>query len=104
MQNRADWRDVGAELSPRRRWRTRRDDLWDGLVTAGVMTEAAWGVLTNSERVVLARRFGNGFTLGGVAGMLGMSPERVRQIELKALRRLVHHAEVGLKVWLEEML
>jgi len=62
------------------------------------------GKLTARERLVVAGRYGLGlarsYTLVELATKLGVSPERVRQIEGKALRKLRKHAPAALRDYL----
>ena len=53
-------------------------------------TEEALKQLTRRERLVLKFRFWNDETLRRVGKRIGATPERVRQIEAKALRKLRH--------------
>jgi RNA polymerase sigma factor (sigma-70 family) len=46
--------------------------------------------LTERQRLVIVERFYNSNSLEGVANKLGLTCERVRQIEAKALRKLRH--------------
>ena len=60
-------------------------------------TAAALQTLTPQERKVLSMRFGirdgNEHTLVGIGQMLSLPPERIRQIEARALRKLRHQSE-----------
>lgn len=53
------------------------------------INEVLW-TLSYSERQVLTLRFWDDLTLQEVGDKLGVIPERVRQIEAKALRKLRH--------------
>lgn len=52
------------------------------------------GVLNDREKKVLSLRFGIGgqeaVSLGQVSDIIGVTPERVRQIEARAMRKLRH--------------
>jgi RNA polymerase sigma factor (sigma-70 family) len=72
------------------------------LLSAGEEREAidaALGTLTERERQVLSRRFGldDGIAhdLGQIGESLGVTAERIRQIEMKALRKLRHPSRSG---------
>lgn len=56
--------------------------------------------LSPREEYVIRRRFFDDDDLGAVAEGIGASPERVRQIETKALRKLSHPAR-GLKKYID---
>ena len=60
-------------------------------------TAAALQTLTPQERKVISMRFGirdgNEHTLVGIGQMLSLPPERIRQIEARALRKLRHQSE-----------
>ena len=51
---------------------------------------AALATLTEREQSVLRHRFKNGLTLQKTAEAYGITRERIRQIESKALRKLRH--------------
>ena len=71
-------------------------------LTAIVEKELA--TLTNHERFVLTKRFGldreGARTLQEIGDMLGISRERVRQVEANALRKLRYHENSGLEDFL----
>ena len=59
---------------------------------------AAVGTLTKREQEIINLRFGfdgGELTLKEVADTIGVSKERIRQIEAKALRKLRHPTRVG---------
>jgi RNA polymerase sigma factor (sigma-70 family) len=68
-------------------------------VTAGLV-QTALGSLCGRDREVLQRRFGlaghEPHTLEEIGGHLGVTRERIRQIELRALERLARAAPEGL--------
>ena len=51
--------------------------------------------LTSNERTVLRKRYMEEWTYEAIAQKLDLSRERIRQIELKALRKLRHPNEIG---------
>ena len=51
--------------------------------------------LTSNERTVLRKRYMEEWTYESIAQKLDLSRERIRQIELKALRKLRHPNEIG---------
>jgi RNA polymerase primary sigma factor len=56
--------------------------------------------LSERQQVVLRMRFGldggGALTLAGVGAVLGVGPERIRQIEAQALRKLRHPSRSGI--------
>jgi RNA polymerase primary sigma factor len=61
--------------------------------------ESALSSLWDRERQVVKLRFGigyeRGYTLKEVGAHFGITGERIRQIESKALRKLGHHSKAG---------
>lgn len=62
------------------------------------LIESALATLTVKERAVMRLRFEDDLTLEECGEMLGVTRERVRQIEIKALRKLRHPARIGMYV------
>ena len=64
------------------------------------VVDAVLGTLSEREADILRRRFGIGFshpmTLEDIGKEYGLSRERIRQIESKALRKLRHPSRVGI--------
>ena len=67
-------------------WPERKNEVWDEADRAAI--RQALGVLENRERTIIEARFFEGLTLKETGRRLGITRERVRQIQVDAIKKL----------------